>query len=33
MYAVLAEKRGTPLETLGGTPQNDILGEFIALGT
>lgn len=33
MYAVLAKKRGIPLEKLKGTPQNDILKEFIARGT
>ncbi len=33
MYAALAEKRGIPLERLRGTPQNDILKEFIARGT
>jgi len=33
MYAVLAEKRGIPLKNLRGTPQNDILKEFIARGT
>jgi methylmalonyl-CoA mutase N-terminal domain/subunit len=33
MYAVLAKKRGIPLEQLAGTPQNDILKEFIARGT
>jgi methylmalonyl-CoA mutase N-terminal domain/subunit len=33
MYAVLAEKRGIPLSSLRGTPQNDILKEFIARGT
>ncbi|MBN2298428.1 MAG: methylmalonyl-CoA mutase [Deltaproteobacteria bacterium] len=33
MYAVLAKKRGIPLERLEGTPQNDILKEFIARGT
>jgi len=33
MYAVLAEKRGIPLEKLRGTPQNDILKEYIARGT
>jgi methylmalonyl-CoA mutase N-terminal domain/subunit len=33
MYAALAEKRGIPLEKLRGTPQNDILKEFIARGT
>jgi len=33
MYAVLAKKRGIPLDKLEGTPQNDILKEFIARGT
>jgi methylmalonyl-CoA mutase N-terminal domain/subunit len=33
MYGALAEKRGIPLERLRGTPQNDILKEFIARGT
>jgi methylmalonyl-CoA mutase N-terminal domain/subunit len=33
MYAALAEKRGIPLQKLRGTPQNDILKEFIARGT
>ena len=33
MYAALAEKRGIPLEKLRGTPQNDILKEYIARGT
>ncbi len=33
MYAALARKRGIPLEKLRGTPQNDILKEFIARGT
>lgn len=33
MYALLAEKRGIHLEKLRGTPQNDILKEFIARGT
>jgi len=33
MYAVLADKRGIPLDKLRGTPQNDILKEFIARGT
>ena len=33
MYASLARKRGIPLEKLRGTPQNDILKEFIARGT
>ncbi|MEJ2209508.1 MAG: methylmalonyl-CoA mutase family protein, partial [Anaerolineae bacterium] len=30
MYIAMAEKRGIPLEVLGGTIQNDILKEFIA---
>ena len=33
MYVVLAEKRGIPLEKLRGTPQNDILKEFVSRGT
>ncbi|VVB88962.1 Methylmalonyl-CoA mutase [uncultured archaeon] len=33
MYACLANKRGIPLAKLTGTPQNDILKEFIARGT
>ena len=33
MYAVLAEKRGISPAALRGTPQNDILKEFIARGT
>jgi len=33
MYAVLAEKRGVPLDKLRATPQNDILKEYIARGT
>ncbi len=33
MYAALAEKRGIPPTKLKGTPQNDILKEFIARGT
>src|SRR5512143_745233 len=33
MYVALAEQRGIPLEKLRGTPQNDILKEFIARGT
>lgn len=33
MYAVLAGKRGIPVGKLEGTPQNDILKEFIARGT
>lgn len=33
MYAALARKRGIPLNKLRGTPQNDILKEFIARGT
>ncbi|MGD8398447.1 MAG: methylmalonyl-CoA mutase family protein [Anaerolineae bacterium] len=30
MYIAMAEKRGIPLEVLGGTIQNDILKEYIA---
>ncbi|MDY6880976.1 MAG: methylmalonyl-CoA mutase family protein [Desulfatiglans sp.] len=33
MYVALAEKRGIPLEKLRGTPQNDILKEFVGRGT
>lgn len=33
MYAVLAEKRGIELDKLRGTPQNDILKEFVGRGT
>ena len=33
MYATLAKKRSIPLNKLRGTPQNDILKEFIARGT
>jgi methylmalonyl-CoA mutase N-terminal domain/subunit len=33
MYIALAEKRGIPVEKLRGTPQNDILKEFVARGT
>jgi methylmalonyl-CoA mutase N-terminal domain/subunit len=33
MLVVLAEERGVALEALRGTPQNDILKEFIARGT
>ena len=33
MYIALAEKRGIPQAKLRGTPQNDILKEFIARGT
>jgi len=33
MYIALAKKRGIPQEKLRGTPQNDILKEFIARGT
>jgi methylmalonyl-CoA mutase, N-terminal domain len=32
-YIVLAEKRGIPIGKLKGTPQNDILKEFICRGT
>jgi len=30
MYIAMAEKRGIPIEVLGGTTQNDILKEYIA---
>jgi len=33
MYFALADKRGIALDKLKGTPQNDILKEFIARGT
>ncbi|MEW5735508.1 MAG: methylmalonyl-CoA mutase family protein [Thermodesulfobacteriota bacterium] len=33
MYCALAEQRGIPPAALRGTPQNDILKEFIARGT
>lgn len=33
MYAALAQQRGIPLNKLRGTPQNDILKEFVARGT
>ncbi len=33
MYLALAEKRGIPIDRLRGTPQNDILKEFVARGT
>lgn len=33
MYAALAEKRGISPAKLSGTPQNDILKEFVARGT
>ncbi|MFQ5925170.1 MAG: methylmalonyl-CoA mutase, partial [Dehalococcoidia bacterium] len=33
MYIALAEKRGIPPDGLRGTPQNDILKEFVARGT
>jgi methylmalonyl-CoA mutase N-terminal domain/subunit len=33
MLAALAEERGIPLARLRGTPQNDILKEFVARGT
>ncbi|MDQ7783988.1 MAG: methylmalonyl-CoA mutase family protein [Desulfomonilaceae bacterium] len=32
MYVALAEKRGVPLDKLRGTPQNDILKEFVSRG-
>ena len=33
MYIALAEKRGIPLSKLRGTPQNDILKEYVGRGT
>jgi len=33
MYLALAEKRGIPMAKLKGTPQNDILKEFVSRGT
>ncbi len=33
MYFALAEKKGVPLSQLRGTPQNDILKEFVSRGT
>jgi methylmalonyl-CoA mutase N-terminal domain/subunit len=33
MYAALAEQRGIPLNKLRGTPQNDILKEYVGRGT
>jgi methylmalonyl-CoA mutase N-terminal domain/subunit len=33
MYIALAEKRGIPVNRLRGTPQNDILKEYLARGT
>ncbi|MDY6907288.1 MAG: methylmalonyl-CoA mutase family protein [Chloroflexota bacterium] len=33
MYMALAEQRGIPIDKLRGTPQNDILKEFVARGT
>lgn len=33
MYAALAEQRGIPLAKLRGTPQNDILKEYVGRGT
>ena len=33
MYIALAEKRGIPQDKLRGTPQNDILKEFLGRGT
>ena len=33
LYCALAERRGVPLDQLGGTVQNDILKEYIARGT
>ncbi len=33
MYIALAQKRGIPINKLQGTPQNDILKEYVARGT
>jgi methylmalonyl-CoA mutase N-terminal domain/subunit len=33
MYVALAEQRGIPINKLRGTPQNDILKEFVGRGT
>jgi methylmalonyl-CoA mutase N-terminal domain/subunit len=33
LYAAVARRHGTPLETLSGTVQNDILKEYVARGT
>ena len=33
MYVALAQQRGIPLDKLQGTPQNDILKEYVARGT
>jgi methylmalonyl-CoA mutase, N-terminal domain len=33
LYQLVAEERGVPSETLGGTIQNDILKEYVARGT
>jgi methylmalonyl-CoA mutase N-terminal domain/subunit len=33
LYAAVAKRHGTPLETLAGTIQNDILKEYVARGT
>ena len=33
MYIAIAEKRGIPINKLRGTPQNDILKEYLARGT
>ena len=33
MYVALAQERGIPLDKLRGTPQNDILKEYVARGT
>ena len=33
MYIALAEKRGIPIDKLRGTPQNDILKEYVGRGT
>ena len=33
LYSLVAEENGVPLESLGGTIQNDILKEYVARGT
>jgi methylmalonyl-CoA mutase, N-terminal domain len=33
LYAAVARRHGTPLQSLGGTLQNDILKEYVARGT
>ena len=33
MYLAIAEKQGVPMDSLGGTIQNDVLKEYVARGT